>query len=132
MNRRVGYEMLGIVTLALSAAATVLAVAGAAFQQTLGVGAASLCAVLLVVPGLYFLGYSRRLGARDLALAHTAAFVKARGDIRIQDLAEELHASPATTRHVLRIAVQEGHVRGHFEGDARFVAERPHPPEEVE
>lgn len=132
MNRRVGYEMLGVVTLALSAAASVLAVAGAALQQTLGVGAASLCAVLLVVPGLFFLGYSHRLGARDFALAHTAAFVKARGDIRIQDLAEELRASPAAARHVLQIAVQEGHVRGHFDGDAKFVGERPHPPEEAE
>ena len=129
MNPRVGYEMLGIVTLALSAGATLLAIAGAALQQALGVGAASLCAILLAVPGLYFLGYSRRLGARDLALAHAAAFVNARGAIRIQDLADELHASPAAAKHLLQIAIQEGHIRGHFEGDAQFVSERPLPRE---
>jgi hypothetical protein len=116
--------MLAAGTLGLSAFGAVLAIAGAALQQVLGVAAASLCTVVFLVPGLYFLAFSRRLRSRDLALVHTAAFVKARDAIEVQELADELHVSREDAKRILRIAVQEGYVLGTFERDDRFVAER--------
>ncbi|MGI0149881.1 MAG: hypothetical protein ACREDF_10175 [Thermoplasmata archaeon] len=125
MNRRLWYEMLATGALAIAGVAVVLAAAGAALQQALSAGAASLCAVLFFVPGVYFFGYSRRLRARDLVLVHAAAFAKGRDAIRIQDLAEELRVPREDAERILRIAVQEGHLRGRFEAPDRFVAQRP-------
>ena len=124
MNRRVWYELVAAGTLAISLVGVVLAAAGAALQRTLGVAASSLCAIAFLVPGLYFLGYSRRLRARDLALAHTAAFVHTREAIEIQDLADELKVPRADAERILRIAVQEGYLTGTFESGNRFVLER--------
>ena len=127
MNRRTWYELLAAGVLALSLTSAILAAAGAILQQTLGVGASSLCAVAFLVPGLYFLGYSRRLRSRDLALAHTAAFVRSRDAIRIQDLADELQVPPGDADRILRMAVEEGYLEGTFESEDRFVPGR-HPP----
>ena len=124
MNRRTWYELLAAGVLALSLASAILAAAGAALQQTLGVAASSLCAVALLAPGLYFLGYSRRLRSRDLALAHTAAFVRSRDAIRIQDLADELRVPPDDADRILRMAVEEGYLDGTFESEDRFVPGR--------
>lgn len=124
MKRQAMYEVLGAATLAIAGAAALLAVAGAALQQLVSVAAASLCMVVFLVPGLYFVGYSRRLRSRDLALAHTAAFVRAREAVRIEDLAEELHVPREDAERILRTAVREGHLRGRFEAGDRFVAER--------
>ncbi len=121
--------MLGAATLAIATLAGVLAAAGVALQQLVSVAAASLCAVLLLIPGLYFLGYSRRLASRELALVHTAAFVRSREAVPIEDLAEELHVSREDADRILRTAVREGHVRGRFETPTRFVAERSDPPQ---
>jgi hypothetical protein len=123
VNRRTWYERLAAGVLAVSFVGAVLAAAGAALQQTLGVAASSLCAVAFLVPGLYFLGYSRRLRARDLALAHTAAFVRSHEAIRVQDLADELKVPRADAERILRIAVQEGYLDGTFESGDRFVSE---------
>src|SRR5438093_1839874 len=94
VDRRTWYELLAAGVLALSLASAILAAAGAALQQTLGVAASSLCAVAFLVPGLYFLGYSRRLRSCDLALVHTAAFVRSRDAILIRHLADELQVTP--------------------------------------
>ena len=133
MNRRTWYELLAAGVLSLSLASAILAAAGAALQQTLGVAASSLCAVAFLVPGLYFLGYSRRLRSRDLALAHAAAFVWSRNVIRIQDLADELQVHPDHADRILRMAVEEGYLEGTFESGDRFVPGRqldPRSPEE--
>src|SRR5438046_6992916 len=113
------YELLAAGTLGLSGVGVVLAVAGAAFQQVLGVAAASLCAVLLLVPGLFFLAFSRRLASRDLALAHAASFAKGRDSIGIQDLADELQVPRAAALRVLQVAIQEGTSAGRSEGATR-------------
>lgn len=122
MNRRTGYEWLSAAALGISAGGAVLAIAGAALQQALGVAAASLCAVAFLVPGLFFLAYSRRLRVRDLALAHTAGFVRTRESIRIQDLADELKVPLQDAERILRIAIQEGYLTGTFESGDRFVS----------
>src|SRR5439155_17388949 len=95
-----------------------------AFLQVLGVAAAALCAVLLLVPGLFFLAFSRRLASRDLGLAHAASFAKGREAIRIQDLADELRVPREAAMRVLQVAIQEGYLRGTFRGSETFVAER--------
>jgi hypothetical protein len=123
VNRRNLYELVATGTLAMSAIGAVLATAGAILQQALGALAASLCAVVFVVPGLYFLAYARRLRARDVALAHAATFVRGHAAIRVQDLAEELRVAREDAERILRIAVREGFLRGRFEGPDRFVAD---------
>lgn len=123
--------MLGVSALAIAGLSTIVAVAAAALQQGMSVAAASLCAALFLVPGLYFLGYSRRLSSREIALAHAASFARAREAIRIQELADELQVPPKDAERILRTAIREGHVRGRFEGVDRFVADKPErrPPE---
>jgi hypothetical protein len=123
VNRRNPYELVAIGTLAMSAIGAVLATAGAILQQALGALAASLCALVFVVPGLYFLAHARRLRARDVALAHAATFVRGHAAIRVQDLAEELRVAREDAERILRIAVREGFLRGRFEGTDRFVAD---------
>ena len=96
---------------------------GAVLQQLISVAAATLCAFLFLIPGLYFLGYARRLKARNLALVHAAAYATARGTLDIQDLAAELSVSREVATTILRTAVREGHLRGRFDERGRFVAE---------
>lgn len=131
MNPRSRYGALAVGTLGVSGIAAVLAVVAVALQEALGVAASALCSAVFLVPGLYFLGFARRLRARDVALAHVAQFVAGREATRLQDLAEELHVSPADAEKILRTALREGHVRGRFDGPDRFVAEgvRPEPAE---
>ena len=123
MNRRMPYEWVATVTLTMSAMGAVLATAGAILRQTLGALAAALCAFVFVVPGLYLLTYARRLRSRDIALDHAATFVRGRAAIRVQDLAEELRVPREDAERILRVAVQEGFLRGRFEGTDRFVAD---------
>jgi hypothetical protein len=123
VNRRRGYVWLAAGTLVVSGVAAVLAAAGVALQQVLGVAASTLCAGLFLVPGLYFLAYARRLGARDVALAHVARLAEGRDTVRIQELAEELDVPPADAEKILRTALREGHLQGRFEGSDRFVPE---------
>lgn len=124
MNPRSVYAILGAGALAIAGLSTTLAIAGAALQQGLSVAAASLCAALFLVPGLYFLGHSRRLSSREIALAHTASFATARDAIRIKDLADELQVPPKDAEQILRTAIREGHLRGRFEGADRFIADK--------
>src|SRR5207249_9498441 len=79
VNRRTWYDLLATVSLALAGVGAILAAAGAVLQQVISVAAATLCTLVSLVPGLYFLAYARRLSARDLALAHAAAYATARG-----------------------------------------------------
>ena len=118
------YGILATVALGIAAVAAVLAAAGAALQSNLSTAAAALCAAVFVVPGVYFLAHSRRLRARDVALAHAAAFARSRGTLRIQELAEELVVSQDVAERILRAAIREGHLTGNFEGRDRFVTGR--------
>jgi len=125
MNRRMWYDLLATVSLALAGVGAVLAAAGAVLQQVISVAAATLCTLVFLVPGLYFLAYARRLKARDLALAHAAAFATARGTLDVQDLAAELSVSGEVATRILRTAIREGHLRGRFDDRGRFVSETP-------
>lgn len=123
MNRTQAYEILAVLTLAISGVSIFLAIVGTVLQQPVGVAASGLCAVLFLVPGVYFFRYALRLRTRDIALAHVAAFASGRGSIRIEDLAEELHVPPGDAEQILRTAVREGRLRGRFVAPDRFVAE---------
>ena len=123
MNQRNLYEITATGILAMSGVGAVLATAGAILQQALGALAAALCALVFFVPGLYLLAYARRLRARDVALAHAATFVRERSAIQVQDLADELRVPRADAERILRLAVQEGFLRGRFEGTDRFAAD---------
>jgi len=123
VNRRTLYELLATTSLAIAGVGGILAGAGAVLQQVISVAAATLCALVFLVPGLYFLGYAQRLKARDLALAHAAAYATARGTLDVKDLAAELSVSGEVAAKILRTAVREGHLRGRFDERGRFVAE---------
>ena len=127
MNRRTWYELLATASLALAGVGAILAAAGAVLQQVISVAAATLCTLIFLVPGLYFLAYARRLKARDIALAHAAAYATARGTLDLNDLATELSVSGEVATRILRTAVREGHLRGRFDNRGRFVAETPGP-----
>jgi len=124
---RTWYEILSVAALAIAGGSAILAVAGAALQRTLSATAASLCAAVFLVPGLFFFAHQRRLGARDLALAHVAALARERGTLDLGDLADELRVSRADAEKLLRTAIREGHLRGAFDHRGRFVAETPGP-----
>lgn len=124
MNRHTWYELLAASSLAVAGVGGILAAAGAVLQQIISVAAATLCTIIFLVPGLYFLAYARRLGTRDLALAHAAAFATAQGTLDLKDLAAELSVSGEVATKILRTAVREGHLRGRFDERGRFVAER--------
>jgi len=119
---RTWYQIVSASALAIAGGSAILAVAGAALQQTLSATAASLCAAVFLVPGLFFFAYQRRFRARDLALAHVAAIARARGTLGLDELAGELHVSREDAEKVLRTAVREGHLRGTFDERGRFVA----------
>jgi hypothetical protein len=123
VNRRTLYEVLATISLAVAGVSGILAGAGAVLQQVISVAAATLCAFVFLVPGLYFLAYARRLGSRDLALAHAAAYAVTHGTLELSDLAAELSVSGDVAARILRTAVREGHLRGHFDERGRFVAE---------
>jgi len=127
VNRRTWYDLLATVSLAVAGVGAIFAAAGAVLQQVISVAAATLCTLAFLVPGLYFLAYARRLNARDLALAHAAAYATARGTLDVNDLATELSVSGEVAARILRTAVREGHLRGRFDERGRFVAEAPGP-----
>jgi len=128
VNRRTWYDLLATVSLAVAGVGAIFAAAGAVLQQVISVAAATLCTLVFLVPGLYFLAYARRLNARDLALAHAAAYATARGTLDVNDLATELSVSGEVAAKILRTAVREGHLRGRFDERGRFVvAETPGP-----
>ena len=122
MKLRTGYQIVSAATLAIAGGSAILALAGAALQQTLSATAASLCAAAFLVPGLFFFRYQRRFRARDLALAHVAAIARARGTVELNGLADELHIYREDAEKVLRTAVNEGHLRGTFDARGRFIA----------
>jgi len=74
------------------------------------------------VPGLFFLGYAHRLTVRDIALQHVAALAHSRGVLDTQELANELNVPRPDADRILRAAIREGHARGAFEAEGRFVA----------
>src|SRR5947209_19921501 len=123
VKHHTSYELVATVARAIGCVAGLLAAVGAALIHPLSAAAAALCAILFLVPGLYILGYARGLRARDVALAHTAAFAISRGAFDLQDLASELSVSKDDAEKILQTAVQEGHLRGRFDDRGRFVAE---------
>lgn len=123
MKRQTWYELIATVALSVAGVAGVLAAVGAALIQPLSAAAAALCAIVFLIPGLYILGYARGLRARDVALAHTAAFALSHGAFDLQDLASELSVSKDDAEKILQTAVREGHVRGRFDERGRFLTE---------
>ncbi len=121
MKPRTWYQIVSAAALAIAGGSAILAVAGAALQQTLSATAASLCATVFLIPGLFFFAYQRRFRARDLALAHVAAIARARGTLELNALADELRISREDAEKVLRTAVNEGHLRGTFDARGRFI-----------
>jgi len=123
VKRQTWYDLVAAVALAVGSVAGILAGVGAALIQPLSAAAAALCAVVFLIPGLYILGYARGLRARDVALAHTAAFALSRGAFDLQDLASELSVSKDDAQKILHTAVREGHLRGRFDDHGRFITE---------
>jgi hypothetical protein len=117
------YDLVATIALAVGGVAGILAAVGAALNQPLSAAAAAVCAIVFLIPGLYVLGYARGLRARDVALAHTAAFAISRGAFDVQDLASDLSVSKDDAEKILQTAVREGHLRGRFDDRGRFVAE---------
>jgi hypothetical protein len=123
VNRQTWYELVATAALAGAAVAAILAAIGALFFQPLSAGAAGLCAIVFFIPGLYLLAYVRRLRARDMALAHAAAFAASRGAFDPKELAAELAVSKDDAEMILRTALREGRLRGRFDERGRFIAE---------
>jgi hypothetical protein len=123
VKRQTWYDLVATIALAVGGVAGFLAAVGAALIQPLSAAAAAVCAIAFLIPGLYILGYARGLRARDVALAHTAAFATSRGAFEVQDLASELSVSKDDAEKILQTAVREGHLRGHFDHRGRFVSE---------
>jgi hypothetical protein len=123
VKRQTWYVLVATIALTVGGLAGILAAVGAALLQPLSAVAAALCAIVFLIPGLYILAYVGRLRARDLALAHTAAFATSRGAFDVKDLASELSVSKDDAEKILRTAVREGHIRGRFDDRGRFVAE---------
>ncbi|HKW42829.1 MAG TPA: hypothetical protein VJP06_01460 [Thermoplasmata archaeon] len=124
MKRLTWYNVLGATALAVAGIAGILAGAGAFLAQGLSVAAASLCAIVFLVPGLYFLAFARRLRSREIVLAHAAAFAATRPILVVADLAAELDISNAVAEKVLRTAIREGHLQGRFDSQGRFIASK--------
>ncbi len=123
MKRQTWYDLVATIALAIAGAAGTLAAVGAALLRPLSAAAAALCAIVFLIPGLYILAYARRLRARDVALAHAAAFAASHGALDVMDLAAELSVSKDDAERILRTAVREGHLHGRFDDRGRFVAE---------
>lgn len=128
MNRS-GYALLATVTLSFAVAAGILAVVGGILGQGLAAGASLLCAGVLGIPGIYFLGHERRLRARDLALIHAARFAQSRTPLDLDDLATELRVPRADAERILQTAIREGHARGTFDREGRFIPSETGPSE---
>lgn len=126
MRRQTWYYLLGGTTLGVAATAATLAVAAAVLHEALSVAAGLLCSAVFLVPGLFLLAYARRFRARELALAHTASFASARRVLEVPELAAELKVSNAVAEKVLQTAVREGHIRGTFDPEGRFVVTSNH------
>ncbi len=110
--------------LALGAAATAGVLAGVAFglSHAFEAGAAALCALVFVVPGLLFFRYSQRLASRDLALVHVARVAEEAGVADAEMLAKALDVPAADATKIVRIAIREGRLQGEVDGAGRFVS----------
>lgn len=100
----------------------VLAVLALALAQPFAAGAAALCGVVFVVPGILFLNQARRADLRDAALVHAAGLAQARGVLDAEALGKEVNVSRDDAEKILRKAIQEGHARGTLDDRGRFVA----------
>lgn len=122
MDGRPYYRILAIFCLAIACLMTALAVFAGVLGQALSAAAAGLCAVVFVVPGLLFLNQAYRLFLRRTALEHVGSVAEDRGIVDMETLGRDLNVSKEGAERILRKAVREGHARGEFDSDGRFVA----------
>ncbi len=122
MQRTSLYRFLTFFCLGVGILAGVLAAVALGLSHGFEAGAAALCALLFVIPGLLFLRYWQRLASRDLALAHVATVAEEAGVADAKSLAKELDIPAADAAKILRIAIREGRLRGELDAAGRFVA----------
>jgi hypothetical protein len=99
-----------------------LALAGTVTSQTAAAGAAAICAIAFLVPGLALFNYGRLLHLRTMALTHVRDFVEERGAISVDELAAYLSVPRGDADKILRKAIREGHVRGSLDDRGRFIS----------
>ena len=117
------YTILAVVAMAVAAGATVLAIVGLASAQAAAAGAAAVCAAAFFVPGLAFYNYARKLRLRETALEHVAQLAHAAGTLDLDRFASDLRLSDDDARKILTKVVAEGHLRGRFDSEERFIVE---------
>ncbi len=122
MQRTSIYRVLTLFCLAAAVFAGVLAAVALGLSHGFEAGAAALCALVFVLPGLLFLRHWQRLASRDLALAHAADVAEEAGVADATTLAEKLEVPPADAAKILRIAIREGRLKGEIDRSGRFVA----------
>ncbi len=122
MRRITAYRFLTLFCLGVTVVAIALAAVAASLAHAFEAGAAALCAGVFFVPGLLFLRYWRRLGSRELALAHVANLAEGAGVAESRALGEQLEIPEADTTKILQTAIREGHLRGEVDASGRFVA----------
>ncbi|HEY7587203.1 MAG TPA: hypothetical protein VIB49_00425 [Thermoplasmata archaeon] len=122
MRRRLWYRGLALFALVTSGTMALLAIIALGLSQALAAGAATLCAIVFFVPGLYFLNHARRLLLKDVALAHAGRFAESRGVIDAEALGKELGVPAADAAKILLKAIREGYAKGEMSEAGSFVA----------
>lgn len=122
MRRTSLYRFLTFFSLGAAATAAVLAAVALGLSHGFEASAAGFCALVFVVPGILFLRYWQRLASRDLALAHVAAVAEKAGVADARRLGKELDVPEADAAKIVKIAIQEGRLRGEVDDAGRFVA----------
>jgi hypothetical protein len=115
------WHPIGWAAIVVSLAAAGLALVGVALAQGIAAGAAAICSMAFLIPGLVFVRYGRRLRLREVALRHVREFVEARETTTKDTLAKDLSIPPVDAERILRQAVAEGLLTGMFE-EGRFVS----------
>ncbi len=122
MRRTSAYRLLALGCLGVAATAAVLAVVALGLAHGFEAGAAALCALVFVIPGLLFLRYWGQLASRDLALAHVARLAEQAGVTDARSLGTALDVPEADAAKIVRIALREGRLQGEMDPRGRFVA----------
>lgn len=122
MRRQTLWRGFTAFSLGVAGVMALLALVAASLSQGFAAGAAGLCALLFFVPGLFFLNHTRRLYARDLALAHAAKLADEKGVTDAEAMAKELDVSRKDAERILRKAIAEGYLRGELDAAGHFAS----------